>query len=158
MFLLSNSELPLNLHFTTEKRFDTLNFSNNDIEKIIQNLDSNKAHGHDKISIRMINICDKSVCKPLNLIFDQCIDTGSFPLELKKANIVLIHKKGDKQCLKNYRPVSSLLIRGKTLERLILNEIFSFLIENNLISSNQSGLKPGDSCHKQLLSNNPRNI
>ena len=64
--LISNSsEIPLNLHFTTEKRLDTRNFSNNDIEKIIQNLDPNKNHGHDKISIRMIKICGKSIGKPL---------------------------------------------------------------------------------------------
>ena len=62
--LISNSsELPLNLHYTTEKRLNTLNFSSNDIEKIIQNLDPNKAHGHDKISIRMIKICGKSICQ-----------------------------------------------------------------------------------------------
>ena len=30
--------------------------------------------------------------------------------------------------------------------------MFRFLIENNLISSNQSGFKPGDSCINQLLS------
>ena len=30
--------------------------------------------------------------------------------------------------------------------------MFSFLIENNLISSNQSGFRPGNSCVKQLLS------
>ena len=69
---------------------------------------------------------------------NQCIDTGSFPLELKKAIIVPVHKKGDKQCLKNYQPVSLLLCR-KILERLIFNEIFRFLLENNLISSDQSG-------------------
>ena len=148
----NSSELPLNLHFTTEKRSDTLNFSNDDIEEIIQDLDPNKAHGHDEISIRMIKICGKSICKPLNLIFNQCIDTGSFPLEWRKVNIVLIHKKDDKQCLKNYRPVSLLPICGKILERLIFNQMFSFLIENNLISSNQSGFKSGDSCIKQLLS------
>ena len=40
--LISNSsDLPPNLLFTTEKRLDTLNFSDNDIEKIIQNLDPN---------------------------------------------------------------------------------------------------------------------
>ena len=56
--LISNSsELPLNLHFTTEKHLDTLNFSDNDTE--------NKAHEHDKISICMIKICSKSFCKPL---------------------------------------------------------------------------------------------
>ena len=151
--LISNSsELPLNLHYATEKRLNTLSFSNNDIEKIMQNLDPNKAHGHDKISIRMIKICGKSICKPLQLIFSQCIDTGSFLLEWKKSNVVSVHKKGDKQCLKKYRPVSLLPICGKILERLIFNEMFRFFIENNLISSNQSGFKPGDSCINQLLS------
>ena len=78
--------------------------------------------------------------------------TGSFPFEWKKANVVPVHKKGDKQCLKNYRPVSLLPICGKILERLIFNEMFRFFIENNLISSNQSSFKLGDSCINQLLS------
>ena len=56
-----------------------------------------------------------------------------FLSEWKKGNIVPIHKKGDKQVLKNYLPVSLLLISGKIFERLIFNEMFSFLLENNLI-------------------------
>ena len=71
---------------------------------------------------------------------------------MKKANIVPIHKKSDKQCLKSYRPVSLLPICGKILERLILNEMFRFLTENNLISSIQSGFQLGGSCINQLLS------
>ena len=150
--MISNSsELPLNLHYTTEKRLNTLNFSINDIGKI-KTLDPNKPHGYDKTSIHMIRICGKSVCKPVQLIFRQCIDTDPFPLEWKKANVVSVHKKGAKQCLKNYRPVSLLPVCGKIFERLIFNEMFRFLIENNLISSNQSGFKPGDSCINHLLS------
>ena len=77
-----------------------------------------------------MKICSKPICKPLQLIFSQCTDTSSFPLESKKANIVPVHKKGDKQCLKNYRPVSSLPICGKILERLIFNEKHSsFLLK-----------------------------
>ena len=30
--------------------------------------------------------------------------------------------------------------------------MFNFLLENNLVSPNQSGFKPGDSCINQLLS------
>ena len=71
---------------------------------------------------------------------------------MKKANVVPVHKKGDKQCLKNYRPISLLPICRKILERLIFNEMFRFFIENNLISSNQSGFKLGDYCINQLLS------
>ena len=40
------------------------------LKKNIQSLDSNKALSHDKISISMIKISDKSICKPLQLIFE----------------------------------------------------------------------------------------
>ena len=87
------------------------------------------------------------------MTFKQCIETVFFfPSEWKKANIVPIHKKGDKKTLENYRPVSLLPICGKILERLLFNEMFNFFIENKLISSNQSGFKPDDSCINQLLS------
>ena len=45
-----------------------------------------------------------------------------------------------------------LQICGKIFERLIFNEIFSFLLENNLVSPNQSGFKCGDSCINQPFS------
>ena len=69
---------------------------------------------------------------------------------MKKANIVPVHKKRDKQILKNYLTVVSLLPTcGKSfLERLIYNN----LLENDLISQNQSGFKPGNSCINQLIS------
>ena len=70
----------------------------------------------------------------------------------KKANVVPVHKKGDKQVLKTYRPVSLLSICGKIFERLIYNNLFEYFIENDLISQNQSGFKPGDSCINELIS------
>ena len=63
-----------------------------------------------------------------------------------------ICSEGDKQTLKNYRPVSLLTICGKTFERFIYNEMFGFFLDKGLISANQSGFKPGDSCINQLLS------
>ena len=69
----------------------------------------------------------------------------------KKRNVVPIHKKDDKQCLGNYHPISLLPVCGKIFQKLIFNEMFKFFIENELISPNQSGFKPGDSCINQLL-------
>ena len=34
---------------------------------------------------------------------------------------------------------------------LLYNQMFEFFIRNDLISQNQSGFKPGDSCINQLL-------
>ena len=71
---------------------------------------------------------------------------------MEKENIVPIHKKGDKQHIKNYRPVSLLPIRGKIFKRLIFNEKFIYFSTNKLIFKNQSGFQPGNSCINQLLS------
>ena len=148
----NNSSLPNYINYTTEKRLSTVALSVESIGKIIQNLDSNKAHGHDNISIRMLKICGDSIYEPLETSFRQALLTGVFPSEWKKGNIVPVHKKCDKQNIKNYRPVSLLPICGKIFERLIFNEMFNFFTSNNLISPNQSGFKPGDSCINQLLS------
>ena len=78
----------------------------------------------------MIKTCRKSTCKPLELIFSQSIGTGSFLLEWKKANVVPVYKKGDKQYLKNYRPVSLIRICEKIIERLTFNEFIIQLIKN----------------------------
>ena len=136
----------------TNKSLNNITFNEGDILSIISNLDPNKAHGHDQISIRMLQICTKSICKPLHLIFSSCMESGIFPSEWKMANVVPVYKTDDKQNVKNYRPVSLLPIFGKVFERLIYKEMYSFFIENDLISSNQSGFKQGDSCINRLLS------
>ena len=66
--------------------------------------------------------------------------------------MVAVPEKGDTQILKNYLPVSLLPICGKVFERLIYDSSFKYFIENNVISPNQSGFKPGDSCTNQLIS------
>ena len=91
-------------------------------------LGPNKAHGHDQISICMLQICDKAICKLLHSSFSSCIKSGIFPTEWKMANMVLVYKRDDKQNVKNYRPVSLLPIFGKIFERLIYNEIYSKMI------------------------------
>ena len=80
------------------------------IGKIIQNLNPNKVHGHDDFSIRMLKIGGSYVYGPLELVFKEALSTGLFPSNWKKGDIVPIHKKGDKQILKNYRPFSLLPI------------------------------------------------
>ena len=149
-----NSDLLLVLSKKTHKSLSTIHFTSDDILKIIKNLEPYKAHGHDMISIRMIKICDASICKPLELIFRSCLENGKFPTEWKKANVVPTHKKGDKQNLKNYRPISLLPVAGKIFERILYNNMYEFFTENNLISPNQSGFKRSDSCIHQLLSIN----
>ena len=97
----------------TNTCLSTVRFSENDILKVFRKLDPSKAHGHYKISIPMLKLSDKAICKPLHMIFTSCLETGVFPLHRKKANVVPVYKKESKQLEKNYRPVSLLSICGK---------------------------------------------
>ena len=71
-------------------------FSDNDILKVIRKLDPPKAHTHEEISILMLKLSDKAICKPFHMIFTSCLETGVFPIHWKKANVVPIHKKKSK--------------------------------------------------------------
>ena len=123
------SVLPSELPLRTDSALSTCHFTKEDTLRIINNLGPNKVHGHDEISIRMLKICGDSICRLLNIIFKTCLRRGKFPLESKKANIVAIHKKGDKQAVKSYRPVSPLPICGKIFERLLYNEMLKFVFK-----------------------------
>ena len=60
-------------------------------------------------------------------------------------------KKGQKEQVKNHRPISLTSLIVKILEKLIYNYIFDFLESNNLLSDSQFGFRPGYSCTSQLI-------
>ena len=78
----------------TNNILDTIIFSKEDVYNIIKNVEPNKAHGHDMISICMIKLCSISIRKPLEIIFQNCLRSGKFPSEWKQANVVSTFKKG----------------------------------------------------------------
>ena len=88
----------------------------------------------------------------MSIIFRNSLNSGIFPDHWKRSNIVPIHKKGNKQLIQNYRPVSLLPISSKIFERLIFNSLCKFIEENSLFCSNQSGFRKTDSRLNQLLS------
>ena len=129
-----------------------INVNTDQIVDIIQKYSTKKAHGCDEISVAMLQLCAIEVALPLSLIFQKCLSTGTFPDSWKCANVQPIHKKNNRQLKSNYRPISLLPICGKILEKIIFDQVYSFLNKNKLISKNQSGFRPGDSTIYQLIS------
>ena len=131
---------------------ENINIDRGKVLHLIRALDSKQASGCDSISVSMIKICDMSIVEPLCLIFEKCLETGSYPSIWKKANVIPIHKKESRQNKCNYRPISLLPIFGKAFEKILFDGIFKHLNEHGLITSKQSGFRPGDSSINQLLS------
>ena len=136
----NNSILPILSYFTNE-RLSNMRLTIDRITPLIRSLNPNKATGSDGISSHMLLLCDETVVLPLKIIFSNILKTGINPDVWKLANVTPIFKKGDKQLIKNYRPISLLPICGKILEKIIFN---------NLITKNQSGFRPRDSTKNQL--------
>ena len=76
----NNRELPATLT-QNNASVSIINFSTDDIIKIIRNLDPNKSHRQDKISIAMIIIWNNSICRILKLIFYSCLESGKFLID-----------------------------------------------------------------------------
>ena len=148
--LNSGSEIPSELPITSFQLREFL-ISDDKILKIIRNLNPNKAHGWDGISGRMIKMCDASLVVPLKLIFENCLHRSIFPDTWKRANVVPIHKKNEKNLKENYRPISLLPIFGKILEKLIYESLYSHLEKINFLNPNQSGFRPRDSTINQSI-------
>ena len=55
------------------------------------------------------------------------IEKAIWPDALKKAEVVPIHKSGEKHNISNYRPISLISNVAKILEKIVYNRIFDFV-------------------------------
>ena len=97
----NSSTIPSVFTPLTHKSFLPFQFTAKDIKSITNKLALNKACGHDMVSICMIKLYGDSIYKQLEMIFNSCLNQQNGI----KANTVPVYKRGDDQCVKNYRPV-----------------------------------------------------
>ena len=115
----------------------------------LRELYPNKSKGPDNIGRLLLKNCAQSISYPLSILSNISFRTGSLQTEWKMANIVTVHKKGDKNCIENYRPISLICIVSKIFEKYIRDELLSHCKE--LIHDTQHGFIPNKSCVTQLL-------
>ena len=73
------------------------------------------------------------------------------PEDWKLANVTAIHKKGPKDIVSNYRPVSLTSQVCKVMEAIIRDSIVEHLKRHKLIKESQHGFTRGRSCLTNLL-------
>jgi len=123
----------------------------NGVRNLLNELDTSKATGPDKIPTHLLKLCATEFAPILTLIFQASIHQSRVPPDWKQANIVPIFKKGDRTLCSNYRPVSLTCICSKILEHIIYTHIFSHLSQHNILCDEQHGFRHGRSCETQLI-------
>uniref|UniRef100_A0A8C1N9P6 Reverse transcriptase domain-containing protein n=1 Tax=Cyprinus carpio TaxID=7962 RepID=A0A8C1N9P6_CYPCA len=108
----------------------------------------------DPIPTHLLQAISSSVIPSLTHIINTSLHSGTIPTAFKQARVSPLLKKPSLNLaiLEIYRPVSLLPFIAKTLERVVFNQLSMFLVQNNLLDSNQFGFKSGHSTETALLS------
>lgn len=110
---------------------------------LIRNLDPNKAPGPDNIDAYFVKKHHHLFASILSNVFNDMITSGQYPESLKTARVVPLHKSGDRRSVNNYRPISTLSVLNKILEKLLSTRIMDFLESSKLIYTHQYGFRRG---------------
>ena len=90
--------------------------TSHEFKQKIKNLDTKKAIAPNDIPTKVLILSNEIVSDYLTAIYNRSENVKNFPESLKLANIIPVHKKGDTNKLKNYRPVSLLPTISKLFE------------------------------------------
>ena len=123
-----------------------------EVLKALNALDPNKSCGPDELPNRILKMTALIICDPLTKLFNKSLAAGIFPSIWKEAHVHPIFKnKGSPSTPTNYRPISLLPCLSKVFERIVHNHIYEHLTVNSLLTSKQSGYRPGHSTQLQLI-------
>ena len=98
---------------------------------------NSKATGLDGIPNRALKYCAEVITPSLTFIFNFSVITKIFPDDLKVAKVAPVFKKGERDDLGNYRPISVLPTVARVFEKLIFDQLFQYFSENELLGNEQ---------------------
>ena len=75
---------------------------------------------------------------------------GTFPVNMKLADIIPLFKGGNRHLLTNYRPISLLPTISKLLEKIVYARIYDFVSKRKILYNSQYGFRKRHSCEHAI--------
>ena len=124
--------------------------SEQEIEHIAKSI-TTTASGVDKINSKIIKCCLPYALPALTHVINYSITSSSFPELWKQAVINPIWKSNGSKNINNLRPISILPFLSKIIERVVSNQLRSYLDDCRLLEPNQHGFRNRHSTATALL-------
>ncbi len=139
------------LGLRNDAEFEFSACSEDEVKRIILNLKNTKSESLDTIPTKIVKSSSEILSRHLTTIFNFSLRCGVFPDMLKSAKIRPIHKAESRKLLTNYRPISILSPISKILERIVFNQLITFLSANNILYKYQFGFRKNHSTELALV-------
>ena len=121
--------------------------SPSNVFECIKSIKVKNCEGHDRIPQRVLFDGADHLTAPLAELFSRIYTQNKIPQQWLIAKVNPIHKKGNKNDIENYRPISNLCSTSKIFEKLILRRVLEIEDENkaDLTGVEQHGFKKAKS-------------
>ena len=122
-----------------------------EIINLCKSLHLTHSSGHDDIDPCIVGPNLNYLAFPLSEIINCSFSSGIVPLALKIAKVSPIYKQGNKEDLKNYRPISILPYFSKILEKTMYTRLYHYVTAKNILYPYQHGFRAGHSTSMSLI-------
>ncbi|GAB0189249.1 hypothetical protein GRJ2_001390200 [Grus japonensis] len=122
------------------------------VRDLLHRLDTHKCMKLGGIHPKVLKELAEVLTKPLPIIYQQPWLTREVPVDWRLANVMPIHRKGQKEDPGNSWPVRLTSVPGKVMEQIILSAIMWHIQDNQVIRPSQNGFMKGWSCLTNLIS------
>ena len=130
---------------------ESVKFTTGTVKGALASMKTDSSPGPDGFPTIFLQRCEMSLAAPLAAVMNHIMESENFPSTWKTAFILPIFKKGDKYDAKNYRPISLTCNPCKCMEKIIVKEITTFLMDHSAIPPNQHGFLPKRSTVTNLI-------
>ena len=121
--------------------------STDQVIKFVDGTDCNKS-ASEGLPVKSIKTAKEEIAEPITNYINSSISTGTFPDELKLADIAPVFEKEDQNDKTNYSPISLLPLISKIFEKLLYQQIEDFA--KNILSPKLCGFRKGHSTQHAL--------
>ena len=133
-------DLDFNFQSVTEK----------DVLDEFSRINPRKSPGWDStISPTLLKEIAPAIAPSLAAIFNLCIDKCCWPTKWKMGEWTPVFKKGDKQAIENYRPITVLPIFGKLFEHMLCKQITTYY--DHIMYPKMTAYRKQHSCETTLI-------
>lgn len=124
-------------------------FAEEEIIVALKKLKPKLTRGPDDIPAFVVRDCAYVLAKPLTILFNLSLKTGVYPSLWKVSRICPVHKKGSKNNIENYRPITIICNFAKVFEIALHRDVYAHV--QGQITPMQHGFMCGRSTTTNLF-------